>query len=233
LRTAAAVSAAEWMQQFMNIHELAWDCSFTKEHVPIFGDRDIRLHDTGAATIIYQDKFFHVKAVPIAHTVPCVGYIITEEDKPGRLLEEKLRELNIPPGPIYRMIKEGKLKILPTGQPTDQFVGPPVKGRKIVLLGDTCNPRSVLTDGANCDVLVHEATFGGDDIKHAIQYGHSTAKMAGRFAKQIASKHLILTHFSPSLDSTEEIVAEASTEYSGPITAATDFLNFQVPLLKS
>jgi len=144
---------------------------------------------------------------------------------------EKLKELNIQPGPIYKDIKEGKLTTLPSGQLTKDFVSPPIPGRKIVLLGDTNDPSSIIQDGANCDVLVHEATFGGEEENQAIQYGHSTAKMAGKFAQRIGTKHLVLTHFSSRMDDSgiKQLVAEAAENYNGPITAATDFMEVNIP----
>ena len=47
------------------------------------------------------------------------------------------------------------------------------------------------------DVLVHEATNSNEERTVALQYGHSTAGMAGEFARRIQAKNLILTHFSP------------------------------------
>lgn len=76
-------------------------------------------------------------------------------------------------------------------------IGEPRRARKIVILGDTCDP-SALTDHAmDADVLVHEATCSNEDHAVALSRGHSTAGMAGAFARKINAKHLILNHFSP------------------------------------
>lgn len=76
-------------------------------------------------------------------------------------------------------------------------VGKPRKPRKIVILGDTYDPSDIISHAMDADVLVHEATCANDDLQIALSKGHSTAGMAGDFARKIRAKHLILNHFSP------------------------------------
>jgi len=73
----------------------------------------------------------------------------------------------------------------------------PVPGRKIVVLGDTHNSSHIEPVAVGADVVVHEATYqSGLEFKSAIA-GHSTAAMAGDFARRVGAKTLVLTHFSP------------------------------------
>ena len=50
--------------------------------------------------------------------------------------------------------------------------------------------------GRGADLLSHEATFSQNMAHKAHKAQHSTAEMAGRFARQIGASTLILTHFS-------------------------------------
>ena len=158
-------------------------------------------------------------------SVPCVGYVFHEDDRPEPLSEEA--HLN----PIDRNHKElvangirvprsllGKL--LSTRQPIilpDGFLLEPpplsIPGRKLVILGDTCDASSFLGLADDASVLVHEATNaytsprvpqsqGWREVEkkelraRAVSRGHSTADMAGQFAKQIRAKRLYMNHFS-------------------------------------
>ena len=34
---------------------------------------------------MFEDKEFLVQVAPMQHTVPCVGFVVTEKDRPGKL----------------------------------------------------------------------------------------------------------------------------------------------------
>ena len=80
-------------------------------------------------------------------------------------------------------------------------------GRKLVVLGDTCNPSYIEPFGKEADLLVHEATFSTGQSDKSYRAKHSTATMAGNFARRIRANTLIITHFSGRYD-----VASAPSE---------------------
>jgi len=139
-----------------------------------------------------------VKAAPILHRVFCVGYVFTENDKPGKLDMEKCKQLGVPKGPLLGQLKNGKEIKLENGTviKPDDVVGPTIKGKKLVMLGDTHNPEGISTIAMDCDVLVHESTLEDSMKEMCIERGHSTPSMAANFAITINAKRLILTHFS-------------------------------------
>ena len=49
-----------------------------------------------------------VEARELDHGILSYGYRIVEKDLPGTLLVDKLQELGVKPGPIYKRIKAGE-----------------------------------------------------------------------------------------------------------------------------
>lgn len=150
--------------------------------------------------LLTRNELFSVTAVPIKHTVFCLGYIIQESDQRGRIDAELLtNEFKVPPGPIYKELIAGKSIRAPDGREItpEMVMGKARRPRKIVILGDTYDPSSIIDHAMDADVLIHESTCCDEDVQIALSKGHSTAGMAGEFARKIRAKHLILNHFSP------------------------------------
>lgn len=136
----------------------------------------ISMNEKGYYDVCYKDNF-HVYAGPLKHSVPCIGYIIQEDNLPGKLDISILRAKGVPSGPLYGKIKNGESICLASGEvisPQD-CVGPERPGRKIVILGDTYCSDGVLDLARDADVLVHESTNENDDQEKSIIHGHSTA----------------------------------------------------------
>jgi ribonuclease Z len=137
-------------------------------------------------------------AAPILHRVFTVGYVIQEESKVGKLDVEKLKKTGIKPGPMFSKIKNKEDVKMEDGTMIywKDYIGEDIIGRKIVILGDTYDPRGIAKIAHGCDVITHESTLDDDDSVSCIEKGHSTPKMAASFAESIKAKKLILTHYS-------------------------------------
>jgi len=147
---------------------------------------------------IFEDDEFIVEARYLDHAVPCLGYRIVEKDKPGTLQVEKLIELGIKPGPIYKQLKNGESIQLEDGTIIDgkQYIGPSKRGRIVTILGDTRPCKNSILLAKNADFLVHEATFHKEEEKMAYTYFHSTTHQAAEIAKKAETKLLYITHIS-------------------------------------
>jgi ribonuclease Z len=116
-----------------------------------------------------------VYAAPMSHGIPCVGYAVLEEDRPGRLRDEVVRPIILRnhdalkeagfhhPMKAMQVIKElapGSCFTFPDGTAVSQeeAVESPRPGRKVVICGDTSSARSMAKLAEEADVLVHEAT---------------------------------------------------------------------------
>ena len=120
---------------------------------------------------------FNVFAGEIKHSVPCLGYVVCEDDLPGKLDVETLKIKGVPPGPLYGKIKNGESVVLENGTVVtpEECVGPERPGRKVVILGDTYDPTNVAGLAADATILIHESTNENADREKSIAHGHSTA----------------------------------------------------------
>lgn len=163
--------------------------------------------------------------LPLLAQVPCVGYLVEEESKPGRLRPElvdpivkrnfaALREAGMKsPMKVLAIIKDlpmGGSFTFPDGTVIKQSdaVESPRRGRKVAVCGDTADARAMEGIARGADLVIHEATntfLAGVDrdtnkkvvTKDAMIHGHSTPEMAGIFARKVGAKRLVLNHFSP------------------------------------
>ncbi|KZV99418.1 hypothetical protein EXIGLDRAFT_725372 [Exidia glandulosa HHB12029] len=158
---------------------------------------------------------------------PSMGYVFQEPSRPLPLSNEYMGLLHsvplnlLPPG----MRTHGDLlRRLRLGTPVSVANGryileplPDTPGRKIVILGPTCDASPCAENARNADILVHEATEApmrrtyrkgvafyvtsreANTTKHAIKWGHSTPRMAGTFAKRINARILVMNYFCERL----------------------------------
>ncbi|MED4800957.1 ribonuclease Z [Bacillus atrophaeus] len=182
--------------------------------------------------VIFEDDQFTVTAKPVIHGVPAFGYRVQEKDMPGALKADLLKEMKIPPGPIYQKIKQGEEVTLEDGRVINgrDFLDEPKKGRVVVFSGDTRVCSNVKELAVDADVLVHEATFAKGDDKLAHDYFHSTTEQAAKTAKEAGAKKLILTHISARYQgeaSLQMLLTEAEDIFPNSMTAF-DFLEIDV-----
>ena len=78
-------------------------------------------------------------------------------------------------------------------------------------------------------MLLCESTFLSSEEQYAADYGHLTARQAGRLAAQAGVRLLVLTHFSPRYDDERLFADEAALEYDGEIVLACDFDRIPLP----
>jgi hypothetical protein len=87
--------------------------------------------------------------------------VMIEKDQKGHIDQHACTTRGLPPGPSYRDLKNGLPVVLPDGTVLrpEEVVGPDLCGRKVVVLGDTCDPSGIAEVAKGADLLVHEATF--------------------------------------------------------------------------
>jgi len=150
--------------------------------------------------VIFEDSTFKVIAAKMRHRITSWGFRVEEKDHPGELLVEKLRDLNVPSGPVFGQLKAGKRVTLSDGRTLDgaDFIGEAQKGRVVTFILDTRPNDNIATLAYQADVLVHESTYGAseEEAKMAKAHAHSTSVNAANVARRAHVDKLILTHLS-------------------------------------
>jgi len=153
---------------------------------------------------------YTVRPIQVDHSVPTLGYVLEEDERPGRFDRPKAEELGIPPGPLFKRLHGGEdVEVDGKVITSDMVVGPPRPGLKIVYSGDT-RPTDALREATQgADALIHEATMMDDLEEKAHRYGHSTATDAAVLARDADVRYLFLVHLSPRYKDPEPMLAEA------------------------
>ena len=148
--------------------------------------------------VLFSDQQFKVEAMKLEHGIPSYGFRITEADQIGELKADELKALGVPFGPVFGRLKRGEVVTLEDGRVIDgkDYVSEDIKGRVIVICGDTRFTPKSITLAQNANVLVHEATYEADKEKTARQHFHSTSKQAATIALEANVQQLYLTHIS-------------------------------------
>eukprot|EP00192_Tetraselmis_astigmatica_P003287 CAMPEP_0117666794 /NCGR_PEP_ID=MMETSP0804-20121206/10580_1 /TAXON_ID=1074897 /ORGANISM="Tetraselmis astigmatica, Strain CCMP880" /LENGTH=597 /DNA_ID=CAMNT_0005474391 /DNA_START=22 /DNA_END=1815 /DNA_ORIENTATION=- len=145
---------------------------------------------------------FRVSVAQLVHRVPCMGYCIQEANASVSVDSSLLSKHGISEDP----------------KNFEAFV----PGRKVVILGDTCDSTSIAALAKGADMVSHEATFS-DGMEHkAMIAGHSTSRMAGEFARSINARQLFLTHFSARFQTSNASGTSAYRADSAPEGALGD-----------
>ncbi len=137
---------------------------------------------------------YHVAAFAVNHGVRAYGYVVFEDDRPGRFDADQALALGVQPGPDFGRLQRGEAvgEVRP-----EQVLGEGRRGRKVVLAGDTAPHETTRVAAHGADLLVHEATFLEEDAARAEETGHSTARGAAELAAGADVKMLAINHVSP------------------------------------
>lgn len=187
-------------------------------HATSFHDTvDVREHPVTGPGVIAAGPFGTLEARRLDHSLPAYGYRLVEDD--GRTMVPELLAARGITGPAIRKLEP----------PLLDEVSVPRRGQRFAFVMDTrlCDGVFELADGA--DMLVIESTFLHADERLADEYGHLTARQAGRVAAECGVRALVLTHFSQRYADPGAFRAEAAEVFAGDIHVAADLDRVRVP----
>lgn len=175
---------------------------------------------------------YSVRAVHADHRVNALGFVLEEHTRPGRFDLERARALGVPSGPLFGKLQRGEAVEATDGtrvKPED-VLGPARAGRKLVISGDTRPCKEIIEASRGADLLIHESTFSDDEQERALETRHSTAREAGRVAREAGVRRLVLTHLSSRHDTEPgRLAAQAREEFKGTVDVAHDGFTLELP----
>jgi ribonuclease Z len=186
--------------------------------------------------LLWEKDNFKIYCAALNHQIDCFGYTVYGKCIKRNIVIDKLLKLGIAPGPIYRNIKEKDQVTLENGKllQTEDFIKESVIVKKISYCSDTMFSKNAVELSKDADLLIHEATFSGDNKTEAKESFHSTIDDAVKVARSANVKRLVLTHISPRYqESTKNIhnwnkyKEEAVKKYPG-VVLAEDFLEIKI-----
>jgi len=149
--------------------------------------------------VIYENEELTVEAIPLLHTKPCFGYVLTEKDRPGEFNVENAKALGVPMGPMWGLLQKGETVTLDDGTTVnpDQVLGKPRRGVRFSFITDTMYLSYIANHVKNSDLLICEGMFDSSLTQDAFEKKHMTCTQAATIAKDADAKKLALIHYSP------------------------------------
>src|SRR5215204_3574849 len=185
-----------------------------QEHVPVDG------RPASGRETVHADGRFALRCVPLAHRIDTLGWRL-DEPHGRRMLPDRLAALGIEGPDIGRLQTTGSLNA--HGRTVRiEDVSEPRPGQSVAIVMDTAWCDGALELAHGVDLLVCEATFLSSEEHLARQYGHLTARQAGRLAATAGVRQLVLTHFSRRYTDLAPFAAEARESFA-EVTLARDF----------
>ncbi|MFO7849496.1 MAG: ribonuclease Z [Spirochaetia bacterium] len=149
---------------------------------------------------VFRGDGYSVKAFPLDHTKPCLGYTLEEDWRPGVFFPQKAEALSVEKGPLWAKLQAGEEVINTSGtkvSPSD-VLGPKRPGRKFSFVTDTSYTPSIASHAANSDIFICEGMFKEDLAESAREKKHLTARQAAYIAAEAGGiDKMGLIHYSP------------------------------------
>jgi ribonuclease Z len=178
---------------------------------------------------VLERKGYRLATFAVSHGVSALGWSLIEASRPGRFDVAEADALGVPNGPERGALQRGERVTLQDGRTivSDQVLGPPRAGRKIVMTGDTAPSDGIVEAAWGADLLVTEATFSEEERERAEETQHQTAAQAAEVARRAEVGLLALTHLSNRYFGPE--IAREAREIFPETVVPRDFDVVEVP----
>jgi len=189
---------------------------------------DLVLHELRDGQTEHFDGFA-VTAHRLDHPLPTLGYMLEEDDRPGKFDTNAAKLLEIPEGPLWGKLQSGETIVWnDRGITPEMVMGPARPGRRVFVAMDTKPIMDMPELIKGIDVLIHEATADHSLEEKANKFGHSTAMQAATIAKEAGVRRLYMVHISPRYRDVEPLLKEARSTFAESYIP-DDLDTYQVP----
>lgn len=220
--------------------------SFATRHVTFRLKHSFEPEETGEGFcedgLILQRPSFRVRAAPLDHRTPCLGFAI-EEVVHVNIWKTELARLGLPVGPWLHDLKRAVIDnvsddfklMIGDGARGDskremeigslRSVYRVTPGQKIGYVTDISdtpdNRRKVVGLVERADILFIEAPFASVDVALAKERAHLTTTAAGEIARAAKVRHVEPFHFSPRYAGCEQrMLTEVAEAFAGTADTA-------------
>jgi ribonuclease Z len=184
--------------------------------------------DTKTKQCIYEDKSLRVYSFPMKHRIECCGYLFEEKERKPKITKESIASYGLIPSQIIQL-KNGQPVVLENGDTLapETVCEEPEPPKRYAYCSDTAYSEKVIDAVRGCSTVYHESTFLETEAERAKATFHSTARQAGKVAKEVGAKRLILGHFSSRYATEELFKVEATAEFTN-VSLANEGMVFTV-----
>jgi ribonuclease Z len=188
---------------------------------------EVTLIELGPGDSVAHDGYA-IEPFEAAHSVRANGYVLREDERPGRFDLEAAKRLGVPEGPAFAALQRGE-EVQGASGPVrpEQVVGGGRPGRTLAISGDTAPSPATVAAAADAELLIHDASFAEEEAQRAAETGHSTVGQAAAVAQEAHVKLLALVHIS-SRYHVGSVLEEAEAVYE-PTVAPKDFDLIEIP----
>jgi ribonuclease Z len=192
------------------------------------------------AGVLADEAAFRVRCALLDHRTPCLGFAV-EEKTHVNVWKNRLVEMGLKVGPWVGELKAAALAGAADGQPVRAWWREGggtherilafgelrhalefVRGQKLCYVTDVvfheANVARIAALARDADVLFIESVFLEEDVAHAAQKQHLTARQAGTIARIAGVRNVVQFHFSPRYtERQEELRAELMVAFRGAV----------------
>lgn len=191
-------------------HDMPFDVKFdiVSPDLPVVGD------------VIWETDSLIVKAFPLYHRMPCMGFRFDEKPK-LRHINNEMTTFHQVPRAAYGALRLGADYTTPDGRVLPNAMLTTVADPSVsyAYCSDTMFDRRVVSAVEGVTVLYHESTYTDDLIALARLRGHSTARQAAIIARDAGVGQLVLGHYSKRYVDETPLLQEAKTIFSNTVLA--------------